>query len=100
MSYVPPQRTFCLIHQAEEDQASPLGLVCPCCKQRLYVCPPRGRCRSYWESQPGSYSLDRKPRFIYTLVWDDFQIRSLHPPESNEDSRSQNHLAPQIEHWD
>ena len=79
--------THCLEHQHAEDQMSPLGLVCPRCKQRLYVAPPRGRGRGYWESQPVAYSLDGRPCFVYTLVWDDFRIRSLHPAHSEHDIR-------------
>jgi hypothetical protein len=82
-----PAFTQCLAHQQPEDQMSPLGLVCPRCKQRLYVDPPRGRCQSYWESQPAAYTLDRQPCFVYTLVWSDFRIRSLHAAHSDSDLR-------------
>lgn len=82
-----PIRTRCLVHQLLEDQMSPVGLVCPACKQRLYTRPPRGRCRSFWESQPEAYGLYGQPCFVYTLMWDDFRIRSLHPPESHDDPR-------------
>jgi len=41
---------------------------------------------SFWESQPVAYSLDRKPLFAYTLMWDDFRIRSLHPPDDDDAS--------------
>ena len=61
---------------------SPLGLVCPRCKQRLYANLPSGPCRSFWEIQPAAYSLDGKPCFVYTPWWDDYRIRSLHPPDS------------------
>lgn len=81
-------RTICLTHQLPEDQMSPVGLVCPHCKQRLYTAPPQGRCRAFWESQPMAYSLDGEPCFVYTLLWDDFRIRSLHPPHATEDPRS------------
>jgi hypothetical protein len=84
------QFTFCLTHQRIEDQMSPVGLVCDCCKKKIYTNPPQGNCMSFWESQPGAYSLNREPCFIYTLIWDDFRIRSLHPPEATEDSRSIN----------
>lgn len=67
-----------------------LGPVCACCKQRLYVDPPAGPCQTYWESQPAAYSLEGEPCFIYTLVWDDFRIRTLHPPGTEFDLRSQN----------
>ncbi len=66
---------------------SPVGLVCPQCKQKLYTDPPRGRCLSFWESQPAAYSAEGEPCFVYTLVWDDFRIRSLHAPESQDDPR-------------
>lgn len=82
--------TLCLTHQLPEESASPVGLVCPECKQRLYLEPPAGRCRSFWESQPAAYALDGRPCFVYTLVWDDFRIRSLHRAESQSDPRSQN----------
>ncbi len=72
----------CLTHQLPADQASPVGLVCPRCKQRLYLRPPRGRRRSYWESQPVAYSLTGEPCFVYTLLWDDLRIRCMHPPEA------------------
>ena len=41
----------------------------------------------FWESQPGAYDLNRRPCFVYTLIWDDFRIRSLHPPDSETDPR-------------
>ncbi len=34
--------------------------------------------------------MDGKPCFVYTLWWDDFRIRSLHPPESHVDRRAEN----------
>ena len=82
-----PAFTQCLTHQQPEDQMSLLGLVCPRCKQRLYVDPPSGRCQSYWESQPAAYTLDRRPCFVYTLVWNDFRIRSLYAADSDSDLR-------------
>ena len=36
---------------------------------------------SFWESQPGAYTLDGRPLFIYTLLWDNYRIRSLHFPD-------------------
>lgn len=90
MEFSNDQFTYCLLHQRIEDQMSPIGLVCDCCKEKIYTDPPSGNCISYWESQPGAYSLNRDPCFIYTLIWDNYRIRSLHPPESNEDSRSLN----------
>jgi hypothetical protein len=87
MSSEPNTHTFCLEHQAFEDQMSLLGFVCSWCKHRLYTRPPRGLCRSYWVSQPRAYGLDRSPCFVYVIQWDDFRIRSLHPPHSEVDPR-------------
>lgn len=42
---------------------------------------------TFWESQPAAYSLNREPCFAFTLIWDDFRIRSLHPAASDSDSR-------------
>lgn len=70
--------TFCLEHQRPEDCPSPRGLVCRECQQRLQSAPPRGELRSFWESQPAAFTLGRVPCWVYTLVWDDFRIRSLH----------------------
>jgi hypothetical protein len=53
----------------------------------LYTDPPRGRCLSFWESQPGAYSAEGEPCFVYTLVWDDYRIRSLHESDSHDDPR-------------
>ncbi|QDU43420.1 hypothetical protein Mal52_18940 [Symmachiella dynata] len=86
-----PHVTHCLTHQRPEDQTSMLGLVCVECKHRLYAAPPSGNRRSFWESQPAAYSLDRRPCFVYTLMWDDFRIRSLHAAESVVDARSPLH---------
>lgn len=69
---------------------SPVGLVCPDCKRRLYTQPPAGRLRTCWESQPGAWSLHREPCFVYTLMWDDWRIRSLHAAGDEFDLRSQN----------
>lgn len=82
-----PLYAICLEHQAPEDQMSPIGLVCPSCKHRLYVSPPRATCRSFWESQPAAWSLDRQPCFVYTIRWDDFLIRTLHAPGIESDLR-------------
>ncbi|MDA0833739.1 MAG: hypothetical protein O2955_05180 [Planctomycetota bacterium] len=87
-------RTYCLTHFLPEDQASNIGLICPRCRQRLYTQPPSGTCRSFWESQPAAYSLHQQPCFVYTLQWDDFCIRSLHPPGDVLDSRSQIRTLP------
>lgn len=75
-----PIRTWCLAHQLPEDQPSSVGLVCPECKRRLTGDPPRGRCLGFWETQPALRTGHEEPRPIFTLVWDDFRIRSLHPP--------------------
>ncbi len=72
---------------------SPIGLVCPACKHRLYVRPPHGRCMSFWESQPVAYTLKREPCFVFTMMWSDFRIRSLHPHYSETDARGQNARA-------
>lgn len=79
--------THCLTHQFEEDQATPLGMMCPCCKLRLYAIPPEGPCRAFWESQPGAYTLAREPLFVFSLMWNDFRIRSLHLDGTLEDER-------------
>jgi hypothetical protein len=44
---------------------------------------------SYWESQPAAYSTEREPCFVFILAWDDFRIRSLHPPRSDSDKRAE-----------
>ncbi len=90
METISSKYTYCLTHHRIEDQMSSIGLVCECCKKKLNADPPEGKCMSFWESQPGAYSQNREPCFIYTLIWDNFRIRSLHPPESVEDSRSAN----------
>ncbi|MCA9117223.1 MAG: hypothetical protein KDA79_19270 [Planctomycetaceae bacterium] len=89
MSYAHSPHTLCLTHQLPEDQMSPVGLVCRCCKQRLYLRRPAGRCMAYWESQPAAYSLAGAPCFVFTLRWNDYCIRSLHPPESSIDHRAE-----------
>lgn len=81
------QKTFCLEHQLIEDQATPVGLVCPQCKHRLYTDPPQGNLMSFWESQPVAYQLDREPCFAYSLMWENFRIRSLHLPANDFASR-------------
>ena len=87
MSHESARLTRCLTHQLLEDQVSAVGLVCPLCKQTLYTDPPRGRCLSFWESQPAASSTEHEPCFVYTLMWDDFRIRSLHAPNSLDDPR-------------
>jgi hypothetical protein len=79
----------CLKHQKIEDQMSRVGVVCVECKRQLYLNPPQGPCRTFWESQPSAYSLDREPCFVFSLSWDDFQIRSLHPAGSEVDPRGE-----------
>ncbi len=69
-------QTFCLAHQMPEDQPSSFGLICRECQQRLQTESPQGRCRSFWESQPVMSNGD--PCAVFTLAWDNFQIRSLH----------------------
>jgi hypothetical protein len=81
--------TWCLDHNRPEDQATLWGTVCEHCKQRLYTQSPRGRCRTFWESQPAAYSLDREPCFVYRIQWDNHCIRALHPPGAEFDLRSQ-----------
>ena len=82
MSVVSAQ-TQCLAHQLPEDQPSPLGLICRECHARLLVNPPSGRCRGYWESQP--VLGDGEPCSVFTLIWDNFQIRSRHPTTALDD---------------
>ena len=72
-------QTRCLEHQLPEDQPSPYGLICRECHARLREDPPRGSCRGVWESQP--VLSDGEPCAVFALVWDNFQIRSLHPPK-------------------
>ena len=33
--------------------------------------------------------MKRKPCFVYSLMWDDYRIRSLHPPNSQDDPRGE-----------
>lgn len=75
--------TICLEHQRVENQATPIGMVCPDCKRRLYTNPPQGNLMSFWESQPVAYKLDREPCFAYSLMWENFRIRSIHLPEND-----------------
>lgn len=70
--------TRCLEHQLAEDQPSPLGLICRVCLARLLQDPPHGPCRGFWESQPVNDS-NGEACAVFTLAWDDFQIRSQHP---------------------
>jgi len=88
MKHEYPQVTHCLNHQLPEDQTSMIGLVCPQCKHRLYTNPPVSEMRGFWESQPVAYSLDGRPCFVYSLMWENFRIRSLHAAESSADERS------------
>ncbi len=75
--------TICLEHQRVENQATPIGMVCPDCKRRLYTNPPQGNLMSFWESQPVAFSLDREPYFAYSLMWENYRIRSIHLPEND-----------------
>lgn len=83
-----PDQSHCLSHQLPEDQTSPIGRVCSRCKHRLYVDPPQGEGRGFWESQPAAYTLLREPCFVYRLVWSDFEIRTLHGAGTDADQRS------------
>lgn len=73
--------TICLEHQRSETLATPIGRLCPSCKEHLYTRPPSGKSMAFWESQPVAYSRNREPCFVFTQIWDDFQIRSLFPPD-------------------
>lgn len=73
----PAVRTRCLEHRLPEDQPSPFGLICRKCHSRFVHDPPRGPCRGFWERQP--VLSDGEPCSVFTLTWDNFQIRSLHP---------------------
>lgn len=76
MSSIDPQ-TRCLEHQLPEDHVSPHGLICRECYARLRDDPPTGACRGFWESQP--VLSNGEPCAVFALVWNNFQIRSLHP---------------------
>ncbi|MFM9964028.1 MAG: hypothetical protein ACKV2Q_22725 [Planctomycetaceae bacterium] len=82
MNHAAPQ-TRCLEHQLPEDCPSPIGLICRECYARWQHDPPRGPCRSFWESQP--VLSDGEPCSVFALVWDNFQIRSLHPSTALDD---------------
>lgn len=36
-----------------------------------------------------AYTRERQPCFVYSLMWDDFRIRSLHAAGSDVDARAQ-----------
>ncbi len=76
-------QTRCLEHHLPEDCPSSVGLICRECYAHLQQDPPRGPCRSFWESQPVFSNGDSCS--VFALVWDDFQIRSLHPTTAWED---------------
>lgn len=76
-------QTRCLGHRLPEDHPSPLGLICRECHARLLAAPPSGPCRGFWESQP--VLRDGEPCLVFTLAWDDFQIRSQHPTTAWDD---------------
>lgn len=79
MNYpVSQQKTWCLTHQLPEDQVSPYGLVCECCKKQLSQNPPQGKVHRYWERQPGAFSLHQLPYYVHVMVWKNYAIRSLH----------------------
>ncbi len=69
--------SYCLNHQLPETGTSPVGLVCACCKFLIYTRPDTGKPVAYWESQPGAYTLDRQPVFVYVRQINGIQIRSL-----------------------
>jgi hypothetical protein len=46
--------------------------------------------RTFWESQPGACAPDGEPCFIYSLMWSDYRIRSLHAAGDDFDLRSLN----------
>ncbi|WP_013628479.1 hypothetical protein [Rubinisphaera brasiliensis] len=71
--------THCLTHQLPETGTSPMGPVCPKCKRFAYVDLPGQPLRSYWESQPGAYTLDRQPLFVYIRQTESVVLRSLRP---------------------
>ena len=77
--------TICLNHRLPEDQPSAVGLVCCECKQHLIANPPRGRCVSFWEAQPAEFHIEGERCRVFTVAWDDFRIRSMHPPQTLDD---------------
>jgi len=79
----PVDASHCLDHQLPETEASPVGLICPHCKRDLYTRTPEGPLRAFWEEQPGAYSLDGKPCWVYRLDWRDYSIRSLFPADAS-----------------
>jgi hypothetical protein len=87
----------CLTHQLVEDQASMVGLVCRLCKEHLDALPPRGRPLRFWESQPAAFSAAGEPCFVYTILWEDYRIRSLHPPHADDAARRQEAYADLLE---
>lgn len=78
------RRTICLTHQLPEDQPSSIGLICSECHARMLRDPPIGPCRSFWESQP--VTLEGECGSVFALVWENFQIRSLHPDSAWEEA--------------
>lgn len=69
--------SYCLHHQLPETGTSPAGPVCPRCKALVYTRPDTGKSAAYWESQPGAYTLDRQPVFVYVRQINGISIRSL-----------------------
>ncbi len=83
--------TYCLTHQRVEDICSPLGRVCRECAGEVRRRKLRRPRYAYWESQPPAFSLSGTPQFVYTLLWDDFRIRSLHSA-GRDVSESRSHM--------
>jgi len=73
--------TICLEHQLPEDEPSPLGMVCRECLHVVETRYDAERCISFWESQPMAYTLAGEPCFVFTIIWDEQRIRSLHIPQ-------------------
>lgn len=69
--------SHCLTHQLPETCTSPVGPACPCCKRLLYTEMDASSLRSYWESQPGAYTLDHSPLFVYVRQSGAIELRSL-----------------------
>ena len=55
---------------------------------------------SYWESQPEVYTAEGEPCFVFAMVWDNFRIRSLHPPDSDTDKRAEKVREREEKRWE